>query len=268
MVKNKFKKLAGLLLAAVMALAALPIQTLASDWGVGDNVYAAMLGNYIGSDGKPYADKYNYDYIYYKSDGSVGVATRYASTHAKLGISKNGVTQQAICIEAGVSYSTGSSYVGKDTSDKYMQNLPDNVSVRLKFDLLCGFNSSVTKSPVANTNLDDFSFATQIISWENQQGLRTGYGKSDLAVNSKIPNTPKTAYYDQLKGRPAEKCYEYILNKMKAYSIVPSFTVTNKAKAPTHTMDIILQRRSTVLHCRTITRAICRQVHSTFPVSQ
>ena len=237
MFKNKFKKLTGLFLAAVMTLVALPIQTLASDWGVGDNVYAAMLGNYIGSDGKPYADKYNYDYIYYKADGSVGVATRYASTHAKLGISKNGVTQQAICIEAGVSYSTGSSYVGKDTSDKYMQNLPDNVSVRLKFDLLCGFNSSVTKSPVANTNLDDFSFATQIISWEIQQGLRTGYGKSDLAVNSKIPNTPKTAYYDQLKGRPAEKCYEYILNKMKAYSIVPSFTVTNKAKAPTHTME-------------------------------
>lgn len=234
MVKNKFKKLAGLLLAAVMALAALPIQTLASDWGVGDNVYAAMLGNYIGSDGKPYADKYNYDYIYYKSDGSVGVATRYASTHAKLGISKNGVTQQAICIEAGVSYSTGSSYVGKDTSDKYMQNLPDNVSVRLKFDLLCGFNSSVTKSPVANTNLDDFSFATQIIVWEIQQQLRTGYNKGDLKANKW--GTPATVYYEQLKGRPAEKCYEYILNKMKAYSIVPSFTEPNKAKAPTYTM--------------------------------
>ena len=237
MKKNKFKKLAGLLLAAVMTLVALPIQTLASEWGVGDNVYAAMLGNYIGSDGKTYADKYNYDYIYYKSDGSVGVATRYASTHAKLGVSKNGVTQQAICIEAGVSYSTGSSYVGKASSDDYMLMLPSDVREMMKYLLLCGFNSSVTKSPVANTNLDDFSFATQILSWEIQQNLRTGYGKSDLAVNSKIPNTPKTAYYDQLKGRPAEKCYEYILNKMKAYSIVPSFTVTNKAKAPTHTME-------------------------------
>ena len=237
MFKNKFKKLTGLFLAAVMTLVALPIQTLASDWGVGDNVYAAMLGNYIGSDGKTYADKYNYDYIYYKSDGSVGVATRYASTHAKLGISKNGVTQQAICIEAGVSYSTGSSYVGKASSDDYMLMLPTKAQRDLKIELISGFNSQVTKSPVANTNLDDFSFATQIISWEIQQGLRTGYGKSDLAVNSKIPNTPKTAYYDQLKGRPAEKCYEYILNKMKAYSIVPSFTVTNKAKAPTHTME-------------------------------
>ena len=196
-----------------------------------------FIAYYIGSDGKTYADKYNYDYIYYKSDGSVGVATRYASTHAKLGISKNGVTQQAICIEAGVSYSTGSSYVGKASSDDYMLMLPSDVREMMKYLLLCGFNSSVTKSPVANTNLDDFSFATQILSWDIQQGLRTGYGKSDLAVNSKIPNTPKTAYYDQLKGRPAEKCYEYILNKMKAYSIVPSFTVTNKAKAPTHTME-------------------------------
>ena len=237
MFKNKFKKLTGLFLAAVMTLVAMPIQTLASDWGVGDNVYAAMLGNYIGSDGKTYADKYNYDYIYYKSDGSVGVATRYASTHAKLGVSKNGVTQQAICIEAGVSYSTGSSYVGKASSDDYMLMLPTKAQRDLKIEIISGFNSQVTKSPVANTNLDDFSFATQIISWEIQQGLRTGYGKSDLAVNSKIPNTPKTAYYDQLKGRPAEKCYEYILNKMKAYSIVPSFTVTNKAKAPTHTME-------------------------------
>jgi uncharacterized surface anchored protein len=236
MVKNKFKKLAGLLLAAVMALAALPIQTLASDWGVGDNVYAAMLGNYIGSDGKTYADKYNYDYIYYKSDGSIGKATRYASTHAKLGISKNGIIQPAICIEAGVAYNTGSSYVGEGNNNTYFKNLSFDIRRDLKIALLCGFNSDTKSSPVANTNLDDFWFATQAVSWEIQQDLRTGYGKSDLAVNSKIPNTPKTAYYDQLKGRPAEKCYEYILNKMKAYAIIPSFTYTKKSEAPTHTL--------------------------------
>ena len=115
-------------------------------------------------------------------------------------------------------------------------NLPYAIRRDLKIALLCGFNSDTKSSPVANTNLDDFWFATQVVSWEIQQGLRTGYGKSDLAVNSSIPNTPKTAYYDQLKGRPAEKCYEYILNKMKAYSIVPSFTGRAKATAPTHTM--------------------------------
>lgn len=234
--KNKFKKLTSLLLASIMMLVALPIQTLAAEWGKGDTVYAAMIGDFVGSDGKTYADKYNYDYIYYKSDGSIGKATRYASTHAKLGISKNGIIQPAICIEAGVAYNTGSSYVGEGNNNTYLMNLPYAIRRDLKIALLCGFNSDTKSSPVANTNLDDFWFATQVVSWEIQQGLRTGYGKSDLAVNSSIPNTPKTAYYDQLKGRPAEKCYEYILNKMKAYSLVPSFTGRAKATAPTHTM--------------------------------
>lgn len=235
MFKNKFKKLTGLFLAAVMTLVALPIKTLASEWGVGDNVYAAMLGNYIGSDGGTYGDKRNYTFIYYKADGDVETATRVKSNHAKLGVSKNGVTQQAICIEAGVSYSTGSSYVGKASSDDYMLMLPTKAQRDLKIALISGFNSQVNKSPVANTNLDDFSFVTQIIAWEIQQQLRTGYNKGDLKANQW--GTPATVYYEQLKGRPAEKCYEYILNKMKAYSIVPSFTEPNKAKAPTHTME-------------------------------
>ena len=234
--KNKFKKLTSLLLASIMMLVALPIQTLAAEWGKGDTVYAAMIGDFVGSDGKPYADKYNYDYIYYKSDGSIGKATRYASTHAKLGVSKNGIIQPAICIEAGVAYNTGSSYVGEGNNNTYLRNLPRDIQQMLKYVLLCGFNSDTKSSPVANTNLDDFWFATQAVSWEIQQDLRTGYGKSDLAINSYIPNTPKTAYYDQLKGRPAEKCYEYILGKMKAYSLVPSFTGRAKATAPTHTM--------------------------------
>ena len=235
MFKNKFKKLTGFFLAAVMTLVALPIQTLASEWGVGDNVYAAMLGNYIGSDNGTYGDKRNYTFIYYKADGDVATATRVKSNHAKLGVSKNGVTQQAICIEAGVSYSTGSSYVGKASSDDYMLMLPTKARRDLKIALLCGFNSTVTKSPVANTNLDDFSFATQIIVWEIQQQLRTGYNKGDLKANKW--GTPKDVYYEQLKGRPAEKCYEYILNKMKAFSLFPSFTSADKTSIPVHTME-------------------------------
>ena len=247
--KNKFKKLTSLLLASIMMLVALPIQTLAAEWGKGDTVYAAMIGDFVGSDGKAYADKYNYDYIYYKSDGSIGKATRYASTHAKLGISKNGIIQPAICIEAGVAYNTGSSYVGEGNNNTYLMNLPYAIRRDLKIALLCGFNSDTKSSPVANTNLDDFWFATQVVSWEIQQGLRTGYGKSDLAVNSSIPKTPKTAYYDQLKGRPAEKCYEYILGKMKSYSLIPSFTDVSKSKAPTH---VLKYDSSTKKYSRTI----------------
>lgn len=50
--KNKFKKLTSLLLASIMMLVALPIQTLAAEWGKGDTVYAAMIGDFVGSDGR------------------------------------------------------------------------------------------------------------------------------------------------------------------------------------------------------------------------
>ena len=232
--KNKFKKLTSLLLASIMMLVALPIQTLAAEWGKGDTVYAAMIGDFVGSDGKPYADKYNYDYIYYKSDGNEDTSTRYASTHAKLGVSKNGIIQPAICIEAGVAYNTGSSYVGEGNNNTYLMNLPYAIRRDLKIALLCGFNSDTKSSPVSGTNLDDFSFATQIIVWEIQQQLRTGYNKSDLKANKW--GTPAKVYYEQLQGRPAEKCYDYILGKMKAYSVVPSFTGRAKVTAPTHTL--------------------------------
>ena len=234
MFKNKFKRFIATLMSLVMIATVLPLQTLAAEWGVGDNVYAAMLGDYIGSDGGTYGDKRNYTYIYYKSDGSTGTATRYASTHAKLGVSKNGITQQAICIEAGVSYSIGSSYVGEDNSNTYLRNLPLQVRDDIKIALLCGFNSDTKSSPVSGTNLDDFSFATQIIVWEIQQQLRTEYNKSDLKANKW--GTPAKVYYEQLQGRPAEKCYDYILGKMKAYSVVPSFTGRAKVTAPTHTL--------------------------------
>ena len=235
MFKNKFKKLAGLFLAAVMTLVKLPVQTLASEWGVGDNVYAALIADYVGSDGGGYADKRNYTYIYYNSDGTIGgTGTRYASTHAKVGVSKNGVMQQAICIEAGKDITVGSSYIGEDNTNSYIKNLPKDISEKLKYALLCGFNSDTKSSPVSGTNLDDFSFATQIIVWEIQQQVRTGYGKSDLQTNGK--GTPAKVFYEQLQGRPAEKCYEYILNKMKAYSVIPSFTYTKKSEAPTHTL--------------------------------
>lgn len=50
--KNKFKKLTSLLMARIMMLVALPIQTLAAEWGKGDTVYAAMIGDFVGSDGR------------------------------------------------------------------------------------------------------------------------------------------------------------------------------------------------------------------------
>ena len=233
--KSKVRRILAAFLSIVILMTAPYIQTLAATWGSGDSVYAAMLDNYSGYDNSPYGDKRNYKYIIYNSSGTTSVGNRTASNHAKLGISKNGIIQQAICIEAGVSYSTNSTYTGvSSSSSDYMSRLPDNVQYMLKLALLCGFNSDTTSSPISRTNLDDFSFATQVIVWEIQQQLRTGYNPGDLKSNS--VGTPAKVFYEQLQGRPAEKCYNHILSKMKNYATIPSFTSSASASAPTHLM--------------------------------
>ena len=57
MVKSKFRRLLAALLSAIVLATALPLQIFAAIWGEGDDVYAAMLGDYIGSDGGTYGDK-------------------------------------------------------------------------------------------------------------------------------------------------------------------------------------------------------------------
>lgn len=233
--KTKFKKLVAIFMAVITAVSVLPLQAVAASWGIGDIVYSAMYDDYYGSDGDMYRDLRDYPYIRYVSANQTTAGYRTASSHAKISVSKGGVYQQVICIEAGVALDVNVQYEGIDGNNcEYLSFLPDKVHKDIKLALLCGFNSDTTNSSVANTNLDDFSFATQVIVWEIQQQLRTGYGKSDLKTNS--VGTPAKVFYEQLKDRPAEKCYDWILSKMASYGKIPSFATTNKATAPVYKM--------------------------------
>ncbi len=255
--KKKLLKPLSVIMAVIMTILALPVQTFASEFQAGSVVTSAMLGDYIGYDGQMYKDKQGYSYISYDGINKHSVGTHSASSHAVLGVYKNGKYFPSICIEAGKSYDKSVSYVGESSDNSaYLDYLPDNALRMLKYAMLCGYNCSLfgddfdgftmaefetefekksgSLSPVANTNLYDYLFATQVIVWEIQQQLRTGYGYGDLKTNS--AGTPAKVFYEQLQGRPAELCYKYILDKMASYSTVPSFTVTNKNYAPTHTM--------------------------------
>ncbi len=233
--RTKLKRLLAGFLAAVITASVLPIQALAATWGEGDKVFSAMLGDYIGYDGQMYRDQRSYPYIRYTGVGQTAEGYRVASSHAKLSVSKNGNAQQVICIEAGVDLDVNIGYEGVASDDsEYLTYLPDYVLEGIELTLLCGFNSDTTSSPVANTNLDDFSFATQMIVWEYQQQLRTTPVKTALTANS--VGTPAKVFYEQLEGRPAELCYDWILNKMASYAKIPSFTKSNQSQAQTAKM--------------------------------
>ena len=229
-------------MAVALFFTAIPLQTIVSavNFTTGTEVYTKIGDNYTSASGYQYKDKRNYKYLIYTSKTGRSSATRTASAHCKLGIQLSGEFHQAICIEAGVAFNGSSvkNYIGKSESQaNYLSWLDDDLK-NIKLALLCGFhdNKSQTTSPVSGSNMDDFAFATQMIVWEYQQKLRTGYGVNDLKTNS--VKTPAKVFQEQLfddnnKATPAYECYKYILNAMANYGKIPSFCRTTSKDAVT-----------------------------------
>ena len=230
-------------MAVALFFTAIPLQTIVSavNFTTGTEVYTKIGGNYTSASGYQYKDKRNYKYLIYTSKTGRSSATRTASAHGKLGIQLSGEFHQAICIEAGVAFNGSSvkNYIGKSESQaEYLSWLDEGDLKNIKLALLCGFhdNKSQTKSPVSGSNMDDFAFATQMIVWEYQQQLRTGYGVNDLKANNY--GTPAKVFQEQLydgngKATPAYDCYKYILNAMANYGKIPSFCRTTSKDAVT-----------------------------------
>ncbi len=110
------------------------------------------------------------------------------------------------------------------------KNLPTDAQFGVMMALMYGWHEGKS-SPVAGTNADDYAFATQSIIWEYQQQLRTS--PADLHSANGIP---ADMYYSSIKGRPAEKCYNWILSQMADHYTIPSFAARNQSKADTYTL--------------------------------
>ena len=94
-------------------------------------------------------------------------------------------------------------------------------------------------SPVSGTNADDFAVATQIILWEYQQQLRT----SPTRLTANAWGIPADNFLKTIQGRPAEKCYNWILEQCANHLVVPSFcnsTHTLKYNPSTKNFSITL----------------------------
>ena len=140
-------------------------------------------------------------------------------------------THQVYCVESGIDFNTGNSYVsqnGKNSS--YFRKLPTEAQFGVMMALMYGWHEGKS-SPVAGTNTDDYAFATQTIIWEYQQQLRTS--PSDLHSANGID---ADTYRYSLKSRPAEKCYDWILSQMANHYTIPSFAARNQNKADTYTL--------------------------------
>ena len=234
--KTKFKKNGRRLLAAilclVMAVMALPMSAFAWTSEEGVSCTSSFGDYYVGSDGGYYRSKSSYSFIVYDSDGNTSVRTISAGNAKRKYLMTDGSgTHQVYCVESGIDFNTGNSYVSKNgKNSSYFRKLPTEAQFGVMMALMYGWHEGKS-SPVAGTNKDDYAFATQTIIWEYQQQLRTS--PSDLHSANGID---ADTYCYSLKGRPAEKCYDWILSQMASHYTIPSFAARNQNKADTYTL--------------------------------
>ena len=234
--KTKFKKNGKRLLAAVlclvMAVMALPMSAFAWTSEEGVSCTSSFGDYYVGSDGGYYRSKSSYSFIVYDSDGNTSVRTISAgNAKRKYLMTDSSGTHQVYCVESGIDFNTGNSYVSKNgKNSSYFRKLPTEAQFGVMMALMYGWHEGKS-SPVAGTNKDDYAFATQTIIWEYQQQLRTS--PSDLHSANGID---ADTYCYSLKGRPSEKCYDWILSQMASHYTIPSFAARNQSKADTYTL--------------------------------
>lgn len=230
--KNKGKRFTAMILSAVMCLAAFPMSAFAWTSEEGKACTSYFGEKYVGSDGEYYYSKPTTTSLFYNEDGSTYTHS-YASGNAKTKyyMQDSSGTHQVYCIESGVDFRTGDDYVSASgTNSRYFQNLPTTAQIGIMVTLLYGWHEGMS-SPVPGTNVDDYAFATQTLLWEYQQQLRTSPTQKSAANGISAD-----MFSWSLEGRPAEKCYNWILEQSAQHYTVPSFASNQKASAQTYTL--------------------------------
>lgn len=234
--KTKFKlrgrRILSAALCLLMMVTALPMSAFAWTSEEGHNCTSSFGDRYVGSDGEHYYSKDSYSIIAYDSNGNISVHPISAgNAKRKYMMNDSSGTHQVYCVESGIDLSSGNSYVSQNgTNSSYFQNLPIDAQFGVMMALMYGWHEGLS-SPVAGTNADDYAFATQTIIWEYQQQLRTS--PTDLHSANGID---ADTYCCSLVGRPAEKCYNWILSQMADHYRIPSFMARSLGKADTYTL--------------------------------
>ena len=231
-IKSKSTRLLSAFLAVLMVIAMLPVTAFAWSVEEGTKCISANGDLYTGSDGNHFYFKPTVKVIIYQDDGSFYVKTYTSGTarHKYYLVDGNG-KHYVYCIEPGIDFDDNDSYnssIGKNS--KYFQNLPITARYGIMMALMYGYHDGMT-TPVAGTNNDDYAFATQCIIWEYQQQL--GTSPTSITANNGIE---ADMFNHTIKGRPAEQCYNWILEQMSKHYVVPSFSSRNQSNAQTYTM--------------------------------
>ena len=214
-------------------LAIIPTTALAWTSTEGEKCKSYYGDEFVASDGDYYYSSPDLRVLIYRDNGTT-YTKAYGSTDAKRKyfMRDDDGDHQVYCLEAGINVGTGFTYVSENgDNSEYFQNLPVEAQYGIMMTLLYGWHEGIS-SPVEGTNVDDYAVATQLIIWEYQQQLRTS--PTERFTNNGIDGD---IYYNMIKGRPAEKCYHWILEQVSKHYTIPSFTARSASQAKTHTLQ-------------------------------
>ena len=219
--KTRLKHMTAALLTLIMIIGMVPLNAFA--WGTEGEVCSSKFGSaYVGYDGGKYYSASKIDFIAYDSNGNISKHTKAGGNARRRFIFTNaaGAEHQVYCVESGIDFtSSNNGYTSSSGSNsRYFQNLPRAAREGIMLTTVYGWQEGLN-TPVAGTNNDDYALATQVIIWEYQQQLRTS--PTRIAENNGIP---ADHYFKTIQGRPAEKCYNWILEQCAKHLVAPNFS--------------------------------------------
>ena len=142
--KTKFKlsgrRILSAMLCLLMAVTALPMSAFAWTSEEGKSCTSSFGDKYVGSDGQNYYSKNPQTTIFYNADGSIYTSTYSAgNARRKYMMNDGNGTHQVYCVESGVDFSTGNSYVSQSgNNSSYFRNLPTDAQFGIMMALMYG----------------------------------------------------------------------------------------------------------------------------------
>lgn len=218
----------------------MPLLATMSAWSPGQVVNTWEGEPYTSITGHKYA-LMKFSFMRYYSDGTKKIIT---STQAS-GYTNNKYyvgNTLAYCIESGKAFDGGDYTSGEAETSDYLKLLSPTAREGIMLAMLYGYNPEnpsympTTSEVGCAFNVDDFAFATQIIIWEAQSGIRTSPTSiSDLSYGGKTIEADN--YVKWIEGHPAKNCYNWMLDQMAEHRVIPSFTSTDVGLNMAHTMQ-------------------------------
>lgn len=218
----------------------MPLLATMSAWSPGEVVNTWEGEPYTSITGHEYA-LMKFSFMRYYSDGTKKIIT---STQAS-GYTNNKYyvgNTLAYCIESGKAFDGGDYTSGEAGTSDYLKLLSPTAREGIMLAMLYGYNPEnpsympTTSQVGCAFNVDDFAFATQIIIWEYQSGIRTSPTSiSALSYGGKTIEADN--YVKWIEGHPAKNCYDWMLDQMAEHRVIPSFASTDVGLNMAHTMQ-------------------------------